>query len=487
MATTLMLLAAIRDVYQSHNDDMFDDIQTTYFGRRDRRTRDIVCNFAMNTTNDEVFREFVVRITPLEKIEAERSKRDTRLTNRRLLDAYVFFRKQLGSLPSQSDDSRAPTELADIEEFLAKRLATIVVTVSDEADAYTLFETLNERGVELSIFDLLKNYLFGKGDDKIEEIKRRWYEMVANLDDGGGVRFLRHYWVSRYGRIQAPRLFREIRDKTRDKRAALTLSKDLTAQASVYAALTNPDSPVWDGFEGSAESIRRNLRTLATLHAVQGFPVLLAAHTSFRPQHFERMTHLLVVLAIRYSLIGAQRTGALEIRYADLAKKITEKLVTTAAAAFRELKDMYPSDKAFGDAFAAREIHAAKHARLLLRDLEVHNGGKELEPSLDPKHLNLEHVAPVQRNHHWRNIGDLQGEDYESWIYRLGNQVLLNAKINKTIGGRSFEEKREVLSASPLVLTAEVGENRIWNTDTIAQRTKRLAALAVKCYRYDVE
>ncbi len=56
----------------------------------------------------------------------------------------------------------------------------IVVTVTDPASAFVIFETLNDRGLELSQADLLKNYLYGRaggsdvrGAKKLDDDVRR--------------------------------------------------------------------------------------------------------------------------------------------------------------------------------------------------------------------------------------------------------------------------------------------------------------------------
>jgi hypothetical protein len=72
-------------------------------------------------------------------------------------------------------------------------------------------------------------------------------------------------------------------------------------------------------------------------------------------------------------------------------------------------------------------------------------------------------------------------------VLRLGNQVLLNAKANRQLGGRPFTEKRSVLSASPVTLTSEVGRADCWTAAAIAERSKRLADLAVRYWRYDAD
>lgn len=53
-------------------------------------------------------------------------------------------------------------------DYLETNLKVIVVTAPDDSNAFVIFETLNDRGLELAISDLLKNYLFHKSGEKIE-------------------------------------------------------------------------------------------------------------------------------------------------------------------------------------------------------------------------------------------------------------------------------------------------------------------------------
>lgn len=484
LATALIILAVIRDIYYENNDDLWKDIQATYFGRRDRRTREIVSNFIMNSTNDEFFQRFVANHASKDKIRAALKRRTTRPTNKRLLQAYFYLREQVDNLIGDALEELDTGPLIDLEEFLSKKLTVILVTVSDEADAFMLFETLNERGLELSIMDLLKNHLFGKARAKIEIVKQKWLEMNANLDERAGVRFLRHYWVSKHGRIQAGRLFRDIRDKTGTQSAAIGLADDLSKSSFIYAALSAPNDPLWDDH---SESLRRNIRSLDGLGAIQCYPVLLAANEKLEPRDFERTVWSMLVMAIRYSLIGGLRTGALEIRYAELAHKITRKEIRRAGAIVRGLRDLYPSDRDFRAKFANKEVQVAKHSRFLLHELEIEARADGLEPILDPRDLNLDHIAPKARNQHWKDIGDLAETEYEDWVLRLGNQVLLDAKMNREVGSGPFQKKTTLYRESKLLLTRNVANVTNWTTSEIAERQQWLADLAVQRWRLDFD
>ena len=60
--------------------------------------------------------------------------------------------------------------------------------VLDENVAYEIFESTNARGLDLSIADLLKNYIFRnieQDNDTFLQAESFWNEMAANIDSTG--------------------------------------------------------------------------------------------------------------------------------------------------------------------------------------------------------------------------------------------------------------------------------------------------------------
>ena len=212
--------------------------------------------------------------------------------------------------------------------------------------------------------------------------------------------------------------------------------------------------------------------------------MLLAAFYQFDWREFEKVARLMLVMAVRYSLICSFRTGALEIRYAEIAHKISQGSIKRPGAVFNTLKDLYPSDDTFLSHFRDKEVNIAKHARYLLRELEIQSGTPELEPTIDPRSLNLEHVAPKQRNQFWRNLGDLKGVEYQQWVSRLGNQTLLETRANREASSKAFKTKLAVFRKSSLKLTKALGKASQWNTDQIHKRQEALAQLAIDRWGY---
>ena len=82
-------------------------------------------------------------------------------------------------------------------KFIQKRATAVLLCVPTGADAYRMFETLNDRGLRASQADLVKNYLFGRAGRRIDEVQQRWSLMRGALEavgeaDDVTVRFLRH-------------------------------------------------------------------------------------------------------------------------------------------------------------------------------------------------------------------------------------------------------------------------------------------------------
>lgn len=86
--------------------------------------------------------------------------------------------------------------------FIWNSVELISIETQDMKTAFTIFETINDRGVGLNALDLLKNLLFRETDqDQRKELNDLWKDMLKALRDGGEtrpIRFLRYYLVATY-------------------------------------------------------------------------------------------------------------------------------------------------------------------------------------------------------------------------------------------------------------------------------------------------
>ena len=103
---------------------------------------------------------------------------------RRIEKAYNYFKKRINAVLDQTDD-----KVVAMFRILDKVNSAILVMieVSNHADAYTLFESLNNRGTPLTSVDLIKNLLLARldvnGDGDIDYYFSRWTEILSNLGE----------------------------------------------------------------------------------------------------------------------------------------------------------------------------------------------------------------------------------------------------------------------------------------------------------------
>jgi hypothetical protein len=87
----------------------------------------------------------------------------------------------------------------------------------------------------------------------------------------------------------------------------------------------------------------------------------------------------------------------------------------------------------------------------------------------------LEHVLPKKREGNWPQFTD---DEASMYVNRLGNQALLQASTNSSLGSVGFADKKPVLKASRYILTSQIADCADWSAVEIAERQKSLAILS---------
>jgi hypothetical protein len=135
-------------------------------------------------------------------------------------DVYVFFQDSIENELLEKDDNEKELYLSQITEKLYD--ADIVeIRVPGEDIAYELFETLNARGEDLTVADLLKNYIFSQMHFKNDKegliySEETWKEIEENISDVKKVtmpKFIRYYWLSVDEFVTEKHLYRSIRKR----------------------------------------------------------------------------------------------------------------------------------------------------------------------------------------------------------------------------------------------------------------------------------
>ena len=453
-----------------------DELRKTYIGYLDPVTLVASSKLTLNRHNDRYYQTYLV---PLEKLP----RRNLRASEHLLRKSYEWFDERIRAHIAQS---RSGADLARFVDTLADHLFFTVIQVTDELNAYKVFETLNSRGVRLSSTDLLKNYLFsvahsaGGHEQEMRAIEDQWEAVVGKLGSESVPDFLRVYWNSRNPLTRHAELFKAIRAQVRDKAAVFALLRDLDREADVYAALGEPEDALWTPEQ------RRHIADLAMYGVRQSYSLLLAAKRSLPSDDFSRALRACAIIAFRYNVIGNLTPNEQERVYNAVAERITAGQLQDAAEVVKALRPVYPSDDAFRSAFTEKQIRTTtprnrRVVRHILFAIEHHHSGKEFDADSD--RYSIEHILPENPGDNWDTFTDEQADRY---VYRLGNMTPLASAANRAVGNAAFDLKRGTYLQSEFGITHHVAEaNESWTPDRIASRQAWLAKQATAIWRIE--
>jgi hypothetical protein len=371
--------------------------------------------------------------------------------------------------------------LARFSMHLTQSANVILVKVPDDANAFLIFETLNDRGLDLSIADLLKNYLLGRAAEDLAVVLSHWTNAMASLSSYGGenafTTFLRHLWSSKYSVVREKDLYRDIKARIVSTPHVVTFADELSQNSFLYSAILAPEQHEFWG-AGSKETPER-VGTLHLLGLEQYRPMLLAAMAHLPMPEVEALVTMLINWNVRLLVVGGLGGGVMERHYSQLGRDIRGGQLKSAAEIMDRAREFVPNDREFQDAFALARVSKVTLARYYLRSLEDASSPERAAELVPTTTLTLEHVLPDRPLGNWPQFSD---EDAAAFRNRIGNLVLLAEKMNSKLRSAPFTEKRPVYAASNLLLTRQVADFEDWTRAAIDARQGNLAELAVRVW-----
>ena len=475
---SLLMLAAVSHLTDLAVPDDLDDpqyrraqqLRHNYIGYLDPVSLVARSKLTLNRHDNGFYQNYLV---PLERLP----QRGLNASEHLLRRAFTFFKERVKE--RSQDDGEAVARFVDVA---VDKLFFTVITVTDELNAFKVFETLNARGVRLSATDLLKNYLFsvisrgGMHESELKTLENRWEDIVGLLGSESFPEFLRVFWNSRNRLVRRTYLFKTIRDAINDRGKAFALIRDMDRYARVYTALRSPEDGLWTVQE------RDNLAQLQMFSVRQPLAVLMAVYDRFSEDDragFGRFLRAIAVVSFRYNVICGRQSNEQEVVYNQIACGISEGRIDSIVAAIAALRPVYPGDGEFRTAFSNKALRTSssrnkKIARFILFRLEEHLSGKRFD--FESAKYSIEHVLPENPDDGWEAFDDRQRE---ASTYRLGNMTLLEAAPNRRIGNARFPEKHPVYGASEFSITRKLSqEYDMWTMDKVRSRQEWMARQA---------
>jgi uncharacterized protein with ParB-like and HNH nuclease domain len=365
-------------------------------------------------------------------------------------------------------------------------LKTIYITVVSKDDAYTIFETLNARGMNLSTIDLVKNDIFKvlKQEHPNDDAKEKWAEIKYNLsirDESINIdTFFRHFWLSKYEFTTEDKIYKSFKKlSSSHKISSSEFLDDLLYESNNYKKVTDPQITDWRLQE--ERKIYNSLLALSIFRVTQVRTLLIALLT-VKNQKMLSLTHLAKCIKLiekfhfTFSAVCSLRASGLERKYSKYARNFrncgsTTKVQKLIVDLEEDLIDKTPDLNIFLEnfnkiVFTNDETRYKKLIQYIFKTLESHlQSTDELEVS----NITLEHILP-------------QSARNSSYIGKIGNLLPLAGSINNKADTKKFKEKINIFRQSNLKVVSDfirkysIQEN--WTEDDINKRTKEIGELA---------
>jgi uncharacterized protein with ParB-like and HNH nuclease domain len=373
---------------------------------------------------------------------------------------YESLNSKIMYMLSDLDLQEKLSKIKTISKSVLEDFKVIPFIAVHQAEAFALFETLNDRGLDVAAGDLIKNLCLKMGADKEhrKSIFTTWKKIFTeNLGDLDGIVFLRYAYNSRYDFIMKSELYKSYSSKiSKLTRTELdTFLENLLNDSINYRSVLKDDN-------GLEIELRNVLRLLKSTNSTQYITLALAiircriSNTNSNNQlltNFKRESNKLLLelhKLILSIMIHGQGMNQIERLIPSLAVKISNhtdlEQATRICVDCREILEGHRISNGLTLNFATLDDLVLDSNLLSLSLINTINFCNLSHSQTLPNNLTLEHVYPQKsRAGEWPEIESLTPDEINNLcLYSIGNHIPSLQSLNSSVSNKNFDDKKEV-------------------------------------------
>ena len=408
----------------------------------------------------------------------------------RIGEAWEYFEEAL----DEEETDGHKVDLAKLKDCIVNYLDMVSIRLEQDDSPNRIFESLNNTGLQLSVSDLIRNYLLMNIPDPEEQekaYKDYWYPMQQRLRDEKQDYLGDFFW--RYlmmdgGLHRRDETFDGVRDMLRGgpaekgdptKEKTVAELERYSKFSHYYAQLVERPSPKL------SKSLKEQIGRLNQWEVDVAYPFLMQGLDKVDSETISRKQLLKVMrmiesFVVRRGVCGVP-TNRLRRIFAQMAAQIHSENYVESARLHLE-RNRWPADEEFRREFVRFQLYVPsrlKRTMLVLKSLDASFGDKETPEFTDG--ITIEHIMPQSLSDGWKTrLGINAKETHDQWLHTVGNLTLTG--YNSDLGNKSFPYKKKKLRNSKFALSSAIQEFDEWNERAITTRGNELAKRALEIW-----
>ena len=482
LTTISILFCAIREYYkQAEKTEAADSIDNNYLWEENENFNDEQ-KIELNSLDQDQYRRLLLGNPPRE--EESNIRR-----------AIEFFADKIATLSEEGVD--------DVRKKLFNAVTIVTIDCPSQESAFRLFETLNDRGLELSEVDLMKNYLYQKiaNDSSINEeaVRQDWEDIIDDIryEMDKPFRFFTHYFLftpepdisSNISQNTLYDTFRELVDE-KIPDPGVTLEEYMSKMAEdtlLYLNMMNAEVSKYDS--SSNEKINELLEDLERLGYTQERIYLMGILS-----HLDSASDVIRAIKLIESYIIRQRftnyiTGSsLNELYAEICRDAFTR-GDPVSYIRSQLKSQAPRDDELIAAITGNDFPRSQRTLFVLETIEadfLRRESRSQVPTGEIEHIIPRKAFTAKKYNRWQDYLNCGQGQFNEQKDKLGNLTILEKRLNLEASDQPFEQKNDKYRGSDHRMAQEIAENESWSLEDVERRTQHLAEQVAEIWNFEV-
>lgn len=404
---------------------------------------------------------------------------------------YLYF-KSLINITLSTKDIR----IKDILDGLKQLVAAVIALKEGDDDPQVVFESINSTGLDLSLSDLIRNYVLMTDKNQDFLFENYWLKLEENINSNLMDSYIIDYLMFRSREVVSQKNAYDVYKKyyVANKLTNELALKDLYQYSNYYKAFCVGDKKYSD-------LANKRLDGLRVLEQTTAYPFLFPIFNDYDnkvigTEELEKVLSFLFGYLLRRIICGIP-SNSLRGLFKNLYNRIfadesnKEHYYDAIVQFFMQIstKDRIPTDTEFINALMTTDLyHKKKTCKYLLKTLEdVNEDGTESKELVSIDKLTIEHIMPQTLNDEWeKELGENALMTHSQYLHTLGNLTLTG--YNSELSDNSFKDKKKLLNdknSHIVTLNKYFMNQEQWNETTIKERARILSDRIKKIFEID--